>query len=339
MIKLQEILQEKKKIVLTTHQKPDADALGSSLALMSYLRKKGHDIHVITPTDYPEFLFWMEGNEEVIVFTENEQQSVELVADADIIYCLDFSQLSRINELGELVRESKAIKVLIDHHQEPENFAAYELWDIKASSTAELIHTYIGINNDLDLIDKGISECIYAGMMTDTGSFRFPSTSKNVHLIIADLMDKGLDHAKVHRLIYDDNTESRLRLLGYFLSKKLVVLPEYRTSYFAISAEELEQFDYKTGDTEGIVNYALSMKGIVFAGIFMEKEGTVKISLRSVGSFSAAEFSRANFSGGGHHNAAGGKSDDSLEKTEQRFLSLVKEQKENLEIAYKESLV
>jgi phosphoesterase RecJ-like protein len=229
--------------------------------------------------------------------------------------------------------------VLIDHHQQPEDFASYQLWDIKASSTAELIHTYIGINGDLDLIDKGMSECIYAGMMTDTGSFRYPSTSKNVHLIIADLMGKGLDHSKVHRLIYDDNTESRLRLLGYFLSEKLVVLPEYHTAYFAISEEELKRFEYKTGDTEGIVNYALSMKGIVFAGIFMKKDGMVKISLRSVGSFSAAEFSRINFSGGGHHNAAGGKSDDTLEETEQRFLTLVKEQKDKLELAYKESLV
>jgi len=336
--KLQKQLKEKKKIVITTHQKPDADALGSSLALLSYLRKNGHQVHVITPTDYPEFLFWMEGNSEVIIYTEKKELSASLMSDADYIYCLDFSQLGRINELGELVRNSSAVKILIDHHQEPEDFAAYELWDTKASSTAELIYDYISLNNDLDLIDKGISECIYAGIVTDTGSFRFPSTSKHVHLIIADLMEKGLDHSKVHSLVYDDNTESRLRLLGYFLSEKLVVLPELHTAYFTITEEELNRFNYKTGDTEGIVNYALSMRGIVFAGIFMEKEDMIKISLRSVGSFSAAEFSRINFCGGGHYNAAGGKSDDSLQETEQRFLKLVSEQHENLKLAFNNSL-
>ncbi len=338
IVKLQQELRVKRKIVITTHQKPDADALGSSLALFSYLSKKGHDVHVITPTDYPEFLFWMEGNSDVRVFTETEKTSSTLIADADFIYCLDFSQLSRINELGELVRNSSAVKVLIDHHQEPEDFASYELWNTEASSTAELIYTYIEINGELDLIDKGISECIYAGMMTDTGSFRYPSTSKKVHLIIADLMDKGLDHSKVHCLVYDDNTESRLRLLGYFLSEKLVVLQDLHTAYFTISEEELNRFNYKNGDTEGIVNYALSMKGIVFAGIFMEKDGIVKISFRSVGSFSAAEFSRSYFCGGGHHNAAGGKSDDTLKETEQRFLGLLEKEKENLELVYKESL-
>lgn len=336
--KLQDKLSGKKKIVITTHQIPDADALGSSLALYSYLIKKGHQVHVITPTDYPEFLFWMEGNDQVIIFTENENRSAKLVEEADFIYCLDFSQLSRICELGDLVKKSPAIKVLIDHHQEPEDFAAYQLWNINASSTAELIYTYIEMNGELDLLDKGISECIYAGMMTDTGSFCFPSTSKKVHLIIAELMDRGLNHSKVHNLVYDDNTESKVRLLGYFLSEKLVVLPEYHTAYFVISKEELNQFNYKTGDTEGIVNYALSIKGIVFAGIFVENDGIIKVSFRSVGSFSAAEFSRKNFSGGGHHNAAGGKSDENLEEAEHRFLNLLKEQKSNLELAYKEYL-
>lgn len=339
ILELNPLLKDTKKIVITTHQKPDADALGSSLALFRYLKKKGHDVAVIAPTDYPQFLNWMEGNNEVIVYTEEEEKSSNLVAEADFIFCLDFSQLSRINELGELVRKSSAEKILIDHHQEPEDFAVYQLWDVKASSTSELIYVYIELSKDLDLIDKGISECIYAGMMTDTGSFRFPSTSKKVHLIIADLMDRGLDHSKVHRLIYDDNTESRLRLLGYFLSQKLVVLPEYHTAYFAISEKELMDFDYKSGDTEGIVNYALSMKGIVFAGIFMQKEGMIKISFRSVGSFSAAEFSRLNFSGGGHHNAAGGKSDDTLKATEDKFLTLLRGQKDSLEKSYKESLI
>lgn len=331
-------LETAQKIIITTHQKPDADALGSSLGLANYLLKKGHQVQVITPTDYPRFLFWMKGHEQVLVFTDNQQGAEKLVAEADVIYCLDFSSLSRINELGELVRKSNATKVLIDHHQNPEDFSDYELWDVNASSTCELIYRYIALNEELHLIDGDIANCIYAGMMTDTGSFRFPSTGKAVHLAIADLMDRGLDHAKVHQAIYDDNNESRLRLLGYCLSEKLVVLPDLHTAYFALSKKELQKFNFQTGDTEGVVNYALSMRGIVFAAIFIETTDIVKASFRSVGSFSASSFSKENFNGGGHHNAAGGRSDESLENTVERFLCLVEQQKENLTETYKESL-
>ncbi|MEQ8927969.1 MAG: bifunctional oligoribonuclease/PAP phosphatase NrnA [Fulvivirga sp.] len=325
------LLSEPQKVVITTHHKPDADALGSSLGLANYLIKKGHDVAVISPTDYPNFLSWMKGNSEVIVFENNEQEkSKELVGDASLIFCLDFSNLHRINELGELVRESKAKKVLIDHHLEPEDFADYALWSIEAAATAELVHQLINDMGDGDLIDKDIAEALYAGIMTDTGSFKHPNTTKNVFLVCSDLIDKGADTAKVAKLIYDTNSVNRVKFLGYALNEKLKILPEYSTAYFAITADELKQFNSQTGDTEGLVNYALSIKGIKLAAVIIDRTVAVKMSFRSVGDFSVNEFARKNFEGGGHKNAAGGISYETLEATVEKFEKLLKENKEEL---------
>jgi len=331
-----ELLSSPKKIVITTHHKPDADALGSSLAWAGYLRKKNHVVHVITPTDYPRFLTWMQGNDQVIIFNEgNEKRSAQLVREADLIFCLDFSSLKRINELGELVRRSPAQKVLIDHHLEPEHFADFELWDIKAAATAQLIYELIVRLGDRQDIDIAIGECIYAGIMTDTGSFRHPSTTKKVHLISADLIELGVETNKVHRLVYDNNTEAKLRFLGFALMEKLVVLPEYRTAYFAITSQELIRYNSQTGDTEGLVNYALSIENIVMAAVIIDRtEGaasqSAKLSFRSIGNFSVNDFARKHFDGGGHRNAAGGKSERSLDETVAYFLSLLPEYKEQL---------
>lgn len=327
-----ELLSSPKKIAITTHQKPDADALGSSLALASYLKKKNHQVQVITPTDYPKFLHWMQGNEEVIVFNEgNEDRCAQIMQEADIIFCLDFSVLNRINELGEIVRNASAYKVLIDHHLEPEHFANFELWDTGAAATAQLVYELIIMLGDRDYIDTFIGECIYAGIMTDTASFRHSNTTKRVHLICADLIEIGVDTNRVQRLVYDTNTEARLRFLGFALSEKLIVLPEYHTAYFAISEAELKRFDSQTGDTEGLVNYGLSIEGIVLAALIIQRDGAVRLSFRSVGSFSVNDLSRKYFEGGGHKNAAGGKSDVSLEETVDKFLSLLPLYKDQLQ--------
>ncbi len=329
---LKELLQEPKEVMITTHHKPDADALGSSLGLAGYLKKKGHRVTVITPSDYPNFLNWMDGNNDVVVYTEKNDALVQrLISEAQVIFCLDFNTLSRINEMGEYIRKAEGTKVLIDHHLQPEDFADLDFANTKAAATAEIVYDLIKAMGDADLIDASIGECLYAGIMTDTGSFRHPNTTQNVHLIIADLLQIGVKNADVHRLIYDSSTELRLRFLGYALKEKLVVLPEYRTAYISITADELKAYHSKTGDTEGLVNYALSIEGIVFAALIIDRTQAVKMSFRSVGDFSANEFARAHFNGGGHKNAAGGISMEPLEATVQKFESLLPQYKEQLQ--------
>ncbi|TGD83319.1 DHH family phosphoesterase [Hymenobacter wooponensis] len=322
---LKELLAQPRQIFITTHHKPDADALGSSLGLAGYLRKKGHSVTVVTPSDYPSFLAWMPGNDEVVVYEprKNDAQVREIIGTAEVLFCLDFSCLGRISELGEYVRQAPGTKVLIDHHQEPEEFADLDYSNSKAAATAELVFEVIRDLGDQNLIDTGIGECLYAGIMTDTGSFRHPSTSRNVHLIIAELLNAGINLSDVHRRIYDSHSEERLRFLGFVLKDKLVVLREYNTAYIAITADELRQYHSKTGDTEGLVNFALSIEGIVFAAVFIDRGQAIKISFRSVGDFSVSEFSRRHFEGGGHHNAAGGISHIPLNGTVDRFLGLL----------------
>lgn len=329
---LKELLREPRRIFITTHHKPDADALGSSLGLAGYLRKKGHHVTVVTPSDYPDFLSWMPGNEDVVVYEpgRNDRRVQDILRDSDVLFCLDFSALSRIHELGQLVQASPATKVLIDHHEQPEPFADIAFSFPSAAATAELVFEIIRDLGDQALITPEIGECLYAGIMTDTGSFRHPSTSRNVHMIIAELLDAGINLSAVHRRIYDSHSEERLRFLGFVLKDKLTVLREYNTAYIAITADELKQYHSKTGDTEGLVNFALSIEGIVFAAILIDRVNAVKISFRSVGEFSVSEFSRRHFNGGGHHNAAGGISYEPLEPTVQRFLSLLPEYQSQL---------
>lgn len=319
------LVNSPKKVVIVTHYKPDADALGSSLGLAGLLKKKGHQVSVITPSDYPDFLHWMKGNDEVINYEKKENEAVanQLVADADLIFCLDFNCLKRINSLGEKVRDSKAMKVLIDHHLEPEDFAEFEYWSTEAAATAELVYDLVVKLGDKHLIDVDIAEALYAGIMTDTGQFKHPNTNKNVHIITAELMEIGADVSKVGKLIYDNNSIDRIRFIGFALSERLTILPEYNTAFFAISRSELQRFNSKTGDTEGLVNYALSIKGIALACLITEREDGINLSLRSKGDFSVNEFARENFDGGGHQNAAGGRTKLTLEETVNKFLALL----------------
>lgn len=328
---LQSLLATPQRVVITTHHKPDGDALGSSLAVAGWLEQLGHQVNVISPSDFPRFLEWMAGSKDVIIFNEgNEARSAQLIADATVIFCLDFSSMGRINEMGPLVLASAAVKVLIDHHLDPEDFAAIVKHDIKAAATAQLVFELIDEMGHSPLINRCIAECIYAGLLTDTGSFRFPSTTSLVHQIVARLIERGVDNGKIHKLIYDNNTESRLRFLGYILSQKMVVLPEFAAAYITITKEELDQFQAETGDTEGFVNYALSIKGIAFAAIIVDRTEAIKISFRSVGQFSVKDFACKHFDGGGHRNAAGGRTDTDLEEAVQRLLNLLPAYKDQL---------
>jgi phosphoesterase RecJ-like protein len=333
-----ELIDTPKKVVITTHYKPDADALGSSLGLASYLRKKGHQVHVVSPSDYPDFLNWMEGQDGVINYeADQKHKSEKLIAEANMIFCVDFNCLDRINNLGEMVRESSAVKVLIDHHLEPERFADYEFWSTEAAATAELVYEMIIKLKDRQYIDENIAESLYAGIMTDPGQFKHPNTTRNVHLVTADLIELGADIAKVGRYIYDNNSLDRLKFTGYALSEKLKVLKKYRTAYIWISSQDLKKFKSKTGDTEGLVNYALSLKGVVFSAVIIERPDTIRISLRSKGDFSVNDFARDHFEGGGHTNAAGGKADLSLEETVKNFEKIVKKYEKELNKNFKET--
>jgi len=326
-----EYLSQPRKAVIVTHVKPDADALGSSLGLAGFLKKKGHTVQVITPTDYPDFLTWMPGNNEVLVFQKDKPQIAKAKIDAsDIIFCLDFSSLARINELGEMVRQSSAKKVLVDHHLEPEKFADFEQWDGTAASTAELIFLLIDELGETNLIDASIADCLYAGIMTDTGGFRHSNTNYKVFQIASVLVALGANPAKVSKLIYDTNSLDRLRLMGYVLSEKLKVLPEYNTAYIVLSSEEIKRFGSQTGDTEGLVNYGLSIKGIKLSVMISDRKENIKLSFRSLGNFSVNELARKHFEGGGHRNAAGGQTHLTLEQTLSKFLALLPEYREQL---------
>lgn len=328
---LKNLLSQPRKIVITTHHKPDGDAMGSSLGLYNYLIQQGHHTQVITPTDYPDFLAWMPGNENVMIFTEHLEESAALVAEAEIIFCLDFNTLSRINELGELVRASGAVKVMIDHHLEPEDFDDYRHWDINACASAQLVYDFI-VNqlHHKELVNKDVATCLYTGIMTDSASFRLPNTTPAVHRIAADLIEAGAVNWHIHELVYSNSSESRLNFLGHCLKDKLEVLYEYNTALISVNKQELEEYDVITGDTEGIVNYALSITGIRLAAFIVERTDKVKLSLRSRGEFPANEICKKYFNGGGHRNAAGGTSTDCLEEVINQFKQILPEYKKLL---------
>lgn len=328
---LKSLLATPQKIVITTHHKPDGDAMGSSLGLYAYLIQKGHHVKVITPTDYPYFLHWLPNNSDVIIYTEEREKADELVANASLIFCLDFNTLSRINELGEVIRSAPGYKLMIDHHLDPEDFDDYRHWNINACAAAQLVYDFI-INEMEDgaFMTKDIATCLYTGIMTDSGSFRFPSATAAVYRIAADLIDAGAEHWRIHQLVYDNATENRLRFLGHCISNKLEVIKELNTAIITVTAAELNEFDIKTGETEGIVNYALSVNGIRLAAFVIERKDKVKLSLRSTGDFPANEICRKYFNGGGHKNAAGGFSEKNLADTVDYFKSILPEYKTQL---------
>lgn len=315
---------ENPKIVITTHHKPDADAMGSSLGLKLFLDTFGYKVDVISPTDYATFLNWMKDCDKVIIYENEPELSKQLALQADFIFCLDFNHLSRINEFGDIVAESKAIKVLIDHHQFPQGFENMTFWDDLASSTCELVYRFIHANKMDDRINQSIAECLYTGIVTDTGSFRFSNTSSETLKIAAGLMEKGINHVNIYDRVFDSFTESRVRFIGYAISQKLEVLHEYNTALITINKDELKRFNVITGDTEGLVNYGLSIEGIKFAALIIDRTKIVKMSFRSKGNFASNNFALQHFNGGGHFYAAGGSSELNLEDTISKFKQTLK---------------
>ena len=325
------ILNQPFKAVITAHQKPDGDAMGSTLGLYHFLKQLGHEVTVISPTNWAQFLDWMPGVEQVIDFEANKNEASEIVAAADYVFCLDFNILHRTKHLEPIIRDSKALKILIDHHQQPDNPSfAYGISDVKMSSTCEMIYDFIVQSGHSNLINIDIATCLYTGLMTDTGSFRFPSTTASVHKIVAHLKELGLQHAKIHENIYDNSTEGRLKFMGNAFLNRMTVLPEFKTAVMAIPKSDIYKFELKTGDTEGLVNYLLSIEGIKFAAILIDREEERKWSFRSKGNFDVNIFARTHFEGGGHANAAGGRSSKSVDETLNDFKTIIENYKSQL---------
>lgn len=301
------------------HRHPDGDAIGSSLGLKHYLEKKGYQVKVVAPTDYGDFLKWLPGNEDIVNYDHEEKCSQEALDEAELIFCLDFNHTDRTGDLANVFKALKSPKIVIDHHLDPEGFEDYALRDASAAATAELIYRLIAEMNDLDLIDAFIGTCLYTGILTDSGSFRFSSTTAHLHRIAAHLLEVGIDHTKIHEKIYDSFTVNSLRFFGHCFYNRLHVFHEYRTAIIEVTKRDMETFDITKHQTEGLVNFALSLQEIVFAAVVKEGDGFSKISFRSKGDFPANKFAREFFEGGGHLNAAGGKCDQSTAKTIQLF--------------------
>ncbi len=328
-------LEKSRNIVIVGHRNPDGDAMGSTLALKFYLEKKGHKATVVVPNEYPEFLHWLPGSETTYRFDWQNSQSQKAINNSEIIFLLDFNALHRVgHDMQNTLEKYPNDFAMIDHHQQPDD-VKYMYSDVSICSTSQMVYQFIEMNNDLDLIDANIATCLYTGIMTDTGSFRFRSTTSTTHRIIANLIDKGAENDKIHNNVYDANSYNRLLLLGQALSN-LQILPTYKTAYITLTNAEKKRFDFKKGDTEGVVNYALSLKGIIFAAIFIEdtEQSIIKISFRSKGKFSVNQFARNHFNGGGHDNAAGGKSELSIAKTVTKFSTLLPAYKKELELSY-----
>ena len=322
---IQLLLATPKKITIIPHRNPDGDAMGSTLALYHFLLKLNHEAIVMVPNEFPDFLAWIPGTETVRVFEKDKDNCTKILNESDVIFTLDFNAFHRTgNEMEVVLAQQKATFIMIDHHQKPDDYATYMYSDTSIGSTCEMIYNFISFLDKTALIDTTIGTCIYTGILTDSGSFKFPGTTGNTHRIVAELIDLGVQNTQIPNLLFDNSSYSRLQLLGRAL-QNMKILAEHKTSYTTLTQDELDTFHYIKGDTEGIVNYGLSIKGIVFTAIFIENrdEKIIKISFRSQGDFDANQFARDHFNGGGHRNAAGGKSDLSLEDTIQKFENIV----------------
>lgn len=328
---IKELLNTSKNCVIIGHKNPDGDAVGSTLALDLFLKAIGQNSQVVLPNDFPDFLKWLPSTDTIYNFEKHNQQAVKSIEEADMIFTLDFNSLSRVGDVQPFLEKSTAKFVMIDHHQQPDDYAFITYSDAKMGSTCEMVYHFIDALDGEQYITAKIATLLYTGIMTDTGSFRFPSTTATTHRVIASLMEHGAQNAEIHQNVYDTNSPSRIKLLGIALDN-LVVLKEYHTAYITISQKELDDNNFKKGDTEGFVNYALSVLGIIFAVIFIEnkQENIVKISLRSKGDFSVNEFARKHYNGGGHTNAAGGRSELSLTDTVTHFISILPAYKDAL---------
>ncbi len=323
-----------RSIAITMHQKPDPDAMGSTLGLYHFLKQFGHTVTVVSPTNWADFLDWMPDSNKVLDYENYKQKEKAdtVLASAEWLFCLDFNTLSRTRNMAPVIKNLSCVKILIDHHQQPEveNFE-YGASDVSKSSTCEMVYDFIVESGHIDKINNEISECLYAGVMGDTGSFRFPAASASLNRMVATLKEKGLRHTPVHDNIYDNYLENRLRFIGHVLQNRMEILYEYNAALIVVPKNDLIKFEIKTGDTEGLVNFPLSVQGIRLAAIVIDRDEERKWSFRSKGDFDVNTFARDNFNGGGHFSASGGRTYDSLDKTVQKFRLALKENASQLQ--------
>jgi len=328
--RLKGLLEKSKNVLITTHHNSDGDAIGSTLGLALVLQKAGKKVNIITPNEYPHFLKWMPGSELITVYKGKEGAVQKMVDTADLLFCVDYNEKSRLKYAAEIVFGGKAPVVLIDHHPDPADFADITISETDLGSASELIyHVVVGLGMEA-LIDKDIATALYAGIMTDTGCFSFSCSYPGVFEVVAKLINHGIPKDEIHSRIYDNYSDARMRLMGFCLNEKMIVIPEFHTAYISLSQEELNRFAHVPGDTEGFVNLPFSIKGIILTAFFMERNDHVKISFRSRGKFSVTELAKTNFRGGGHMNAAGAEWDLPLDKTIQRFLDILPNYAEKL---------
>jgi bifunctional oligoribonuclease and PAP phosphatase NrnA len=325
------LLEKKRNVVIVFHEKPDADALGSGLGLYHFLIQLGHTVIVISPTNWAAFLNWMPGCKDVLDYETQGGKANKAIDEAEWLFCLDFNTLQRTRNMHPKLEAFKGSRILIDHHREPqEEMFEYGISDIKKSSTSEMVYDFIVNSGHEDKINTDCAECLYAGVMTDTGSFRFDSTTASVHRMVAALKEKGLEHGHVHENLYDNFLENRFRFFGNVLLNRMEVFYEYNTALIAIPQKDLIRYNVKTGDTEGLVNFPLSIQGIKLAAIIIDRGEERKSSFRSKGGFDVNSFARKYFNGGGHFNAAGGKNSEPLEEVVKKFKMAIEENKQLL---------
>ncbi|HBE39920.1 MAG TPA: DHH family phosphoesterase [Bacteroidales bacterium] len=322
---LSEYFINSRNILLISHINPDGDAIGSQLALHHYLKSRNIKADMITPNNLQEFLKWMEGSELINIFIRQRDKCKRLIERADLIVMVDFNQPDRLGDMETLVAGSTAFKVIIDHHLNPRGFADIELSDPTFSSTSELVHEFVTLMNGSPFYSKPYSEALYVGIVTDTGNFEHGTYTSRTFKIVADFLEKGIEKERILDLLFSNFSENRLRLQGFALNERMVVLNEYQTAYIWLTKADLAAHKYVKGDTEGFVNLPLSIKGIIFSAFFVEKNGFVKLSFRSKGNFPSNEFASEFFSGGGHMNASGGEYSDTLENSIEYFLKVLKE--------------
>jgi phosphoesterase RecJ-like protein len=324
------IIQSSGFSVVVPHINPDGDAIGACLALNGVLKNLGHKSRVVIPNEFPDFLQWMEGVDDVVDFEKSPELTARIFKEADTLFCLDFNDFERSEGMKVLLSSFSGKKVLVDHHPGPVADCDLLISYPSISSTCELLFRLVEEAGFLDYLDKNCADAIFTGMMTDTGNFSYNASDPETYHIIAKLLEKGIDKDQIHSNVYHTFSEDRWRLIGHSLKDKMVILPEYRTGYISLSKKELDQFHFQPGDTEGLVNYPLSVKGVVFCALFMEKDDIVKLSFRSKGNFSTNDFSRKHFNGGGHINASGGSSKLSLDEAVALFERLLPDYKQAL---------
>ena len=327
---LKTLLSIPKDVVITSHRNPDGDAIGSSLAVYHYLIKRGHVVQIIFPSEYPSNFAWMKDANKILIYDNEPEISEQMLKKADVIFSLDYNALDRIDKMGDIIGTLDCPKILIDHHLYPENFADFVLSDTTASSTCELIYDWLEMMDEKKMLDPIIGESIFTGILTDTGSFKY-STSPKLFRIVAELLERGVDDYSLQDLIFNNATEKQLRLLGHCLHNRMEILDEFKTGIITLTKKDYETFNIQRGDTEGVVNFLLTMKNVKIAAFITEQPTIVKISLRSKGDFSVQEIARKHFKGGGHKNASGGASYSGLSATVNKFKSVLPQYLEKID--------